>query len=317
MSQLSSAPGLRALGAIFVLSIAFAAHSADTLAVRMNGEWLDWWSTDHAPAQWNAPLPLLASAVQWHPGSRGIEWGEAELSSSGEGWRTRLIVVRIDPREQRFVLQLAQGATFTPSWTLDLAGDTTAVAVNAEAFKHAQPWGWLVDRGFELAPPGVGPLSMAILMDSSGGARLVPADSINAARRAGGIAYAFQAYPTLLDGNGVIPKPIFRSGLGVNLKHRDSRVALGELRDGHLLIVMTRFDALGDVASSVPLGFTLREMAALMGALGCKRAVSLDGGISSQLQALEADGNLREWPGWRRVPLGLLVLARPIAAGSR
>lgn len=314
---MASTPGARALTALLVATIAVAAHSADTLSVRVNGEWLDWWNADRAPSQWSAPLPLLASAVQWHPGSRGVEWGEAQLSSSGEGWRTRLIVVRIDPREQRFALQLAQGTTFVPSWTIDLAGDTTAVAVNAEEFKHAQPWGWLVDHGSELAPPGVGPLSMAFLMDSSGGARLVPVDSIASARKAGGIAYAFQAYPTLLDGDGVIPKPIFQSGLGVNLKHRDSRVALGELRDGHLLIVMTRFDALGDVASSVPLGFTLREMAALMGALGCKRAVSLDGGISSQLQVREADGNLRKWPGWRRVPLGLLVLTRPLAAGSR
>lgn len=313
----ASMPGMRAAAVLLAATLAFAAYSADRLSVRINGVWVDWWSADHAPAQWSAPLPLLASAVQWHPGSRGIEWGEAELSSSGEGWRTRLIVVKIDPREQRFALQLAQGATFIPSWTIDLAGDTTAVAVNTEEFKHAQPWGWLVDHGTELAPPGVGPLSMAFLMDSSGGARLVPADSIANARAAGGIAYAFQAYPTLLDGDGVVPKPLLTSGLGIDLKHRDSRVAIGELRDGELLIVMTRFDALGRVAASVPLGFTVREMAALMGALGCRRAVSLDGGISSQLQVRDADGTQRKWPGWRRVPLGLLVLTRPLAAGSR
>jgi exopolysaccharide biosynthesis protein len=228
-----------------------------------------------------------------------------------------MIVVRIDPREQRFALQLAQGATFAPSWTIESAGDSTAVAVNTEEFKHDQPWGWLVTAGHELAPPGYGPLSMAVLMDSTGGARLVAADSIAAARAAGGVAYAFQAYPTLLERDGFVPRQLLASGRGVDLKHRDSRVAIGELRDGRLLIVMTRFDALGRVAASVPLGFTIREMAALMGALGCRRAVSLDGGISSQLSVREADGTLRKWPGWRRVPLGLLVSTRPLAASSR
>jgi hypothetical protein len=314
---MADATATRARHALLAASIALAAFSGDTLSVRAGDAWIDWWSADRAPTQWSAPLPALVSAIAWHPGTRGIEWGDVELSSSGEGWRTRMIAVRIDPREQRFALQLAQGATFTPSWTIESAGDSTAVAVNTEEFKHDQPWGWLVNAGRELAPPGVGPLSTAVVMDSTGGVRLVAADSIPFARATGGVAYAFQAYPTLLENDGAVPRQLLASGRGVDLKHRDSRVAIGELRDGRLLIVMTRFDALGQVAASVPLGFTIREMSALMGALGCRRAVSLDGGISSQLSVREADGNLRKWPGWRRVPLGLLVSTRPLAASSR
>jgi hypothetical protein len=47
-----------------------------------------------------------------------------------------------------------------------------------------------------------------------------------------------------------------------------------------------------------------------MGALGCARAVMLDGGISAQLQLRDSTGAVQRWPGWRRVPLGLLVYPR-------
>jgi hypothetical protein len=51
-------------------------------------------------------------------------------------------------------------------------------------------------------------------------------------------------------------------------------------------------------------------MAAFMGALGCARAVMLDGGISAQMQLRDSAGVLQRWAGWRRVPMGMLVLPR-------
>lgn len=286
----------------------------DTLAVRVDGAWREWWSADRAPERWTAPEPTLSAAVRWHAAAPGIEWGDAELSAPGEGWRTRLVVVRIEPSRERFALQLAQGHDFSPAWTVDSAGDSALVAVNAGQFTRMLPWGWLVQNGQELSPPGVGPLSMAVVFDSSGAVRLVPADSMPAARAAGGIANAFQSYPTLLTGDGTVPAPLLADGRGVDVGHRDSRVAIGEMRDGRLLIAMTRFNALGDAAAAVPFGLTVPEMAALMGALGCRSAVSLDGGISGQLVVREPGGGSRKWTGWRRVPLGLLVLPRAMAA---
>jgi hypothetical protein len=44
-----------------------------------------------------------------------------------------------------------------------------------------------------------------------------------------------------------------------------------------------------------------------MGALGCRRAMLLDGGISSQLRLSAAGGGARIWRGIRQVPLGLLA----------
>lgn len=295
----------------------FAQHLAagDALAVRVNGAWREWWRSDRAPVRWTELSPVLASAIHWRSASPGIEWGEAELSASGEGWRTKLVVVRIDPARHRFSLQLGQGMNLAPNWAVDSAGDSALVAVNAGQFARMLPWGWLVTAGRELAPPGFGPLSMAVVFDSSGAVRFVDADSIASARARGHVANAFQSYPTLLAGDGDVPVLLRgESSSLIDLAHRDSRVGIGEMRDGRILIAITRFNALGDAAAKIPFGLTVPEMAALMGALGCRRAVSLDGGISGQLALREAGGTVRKWTAWRYVPLGLLVL--PGAAAS-
>jgi exopolysaccharide biosynthesis protein len=48
-------------------------------------------------------------------------------------------------------------------------------------------------------------------------------------------------------------------------------------------------------------------MAALMKSLGCRRAMMLDGGLSSQL-AVRGRTGLSQWKNWRAVPLGLIAL---------
>lgn len=291
----------------------------DALSVRVNGAWHEWWRADRAPERWTQPSPVLSSAIHWRRASPGIDWGEAELSASGEGWRTKLVVVRIDPAWHRFALQLGQGMNFAPNWAVDSAGDSALVAVNAGQFGRMLPWGWLITAGRELAPPGFGPLSMAVVFDSSGAVRFVDADSIAGVRARGHIANTFQSYPTLLAGDGDVPR-LLRDEASppvIDLGHRDSRVAIGEMRDGRIVIAITRFNALGDAAAKVPFGLTVPEMGALMGGLGCRRAVSLDGGISGQLAVREAGGTVRRWTGWRYVPLGLVVLPRPTASAGR
>jgi exopolysaccharide biosynthesis protein len=93
----------------------------------------------------------------------------------------------------------------------------------------------------------------------------------------------------------------------VNLEHRDARLALGTLGDGRVLIALTRFDALGGSFGRIPFGLTTPEMAAVMGALGCREALALDGGISAQLLLRQKDGVVRTWPAIRSVPLGLIA----------
>jgi exopolysaccharide biosynthesis protein len=108
----------------------------------------------------------------------------------------------------------------------------------------------------------------------------------------------------------MVPEPLRSNGNGVDLKHLDSRLAIGQLRDGQLLLALTRYDIGGGMLRPVPIGPTTPEMAAIMGALGCSNAVALDGGISSQLLLRDAKGSTKIWSAYRWVPLGLVATPR-------
>ena len=244
------------------------------------------------------------------------------LRGDGEAWRTRAIIVRIQPSQVRFALDTVfnhrrdrNGAIMRSArWTLDAARTRSLLAVNAGQFDvtilGTLPWGWVVLQGHEWRPPGIGPLSTAVVFDSSGAVRLLPPSALTDDERLHGVAHAFQSFPTLLEADGVVPAMLHAGGRGVDLTHRDARLAIGLQRDGAVLLVVTRFDVFGPTLGAVPFGLTTPEMAALMGALGAAQAVMLDGGISAQLQLRDARGALQRWPGWRRVPLGLVVLPR-------
>ena len=258
-------------------------------------------SAGTAPRRWR-------SACAWRPGSDGVEWGELQLRGASEAWRTRVVIARIDPR--RIALSLAVAFTAEQDWAVRDAEGGVAVALDAGQFRGSLPWGWVVHRGRELLAPRYAPLAGAVVVDSSGAVRIVPPDAVGTERARGTAREAFQSYPMLLQ-NGAVPAPLLEPGRGVDLGHRDSRLALGTLHDGRVVIALTRFDALGGVLGGIPFGLTSPEMAAVMGALGCREALLLDGGISGQLLLRDVDGAARVWPGIRRVPLGLV--GRPIS----
>jgi hypothetical protein len=277
-----------------------------SLAVWTGSRWEEWWRWERAPAAWEAPLPALAGRVGWRRAAAGVEWGELRISGPGVTRRIRVVVVRLDPARVRFRLEtaFAEGRG-RGSWTVDQAPEGALAAINAGQFAGAEPWGWLVVDGREYRRPGTGPLSVAIAFDTAGAVRWIPPDSIRDVRGRPVVAAAFQSYPRLLD-RGAIPEAIRREGLGVDLRHRDARAAFGQARDGRVLLAITRFDGAGGVLDFVPFGLTVPEMAAVMGGLGARDAVMLDGGISSQL--LVRDGRrMRKWRGLREVPVGLVV----------
>jgi len=195
-------------------------------------------------------------------------------------------------------------------WTVDSAPATALAAFNAGQFSGIAPWGWTVMDGVELRPPGSGPLSQAVAVDSAGGVRFLPPDSIAAVRAAGGIELAFQSYPALLVGEGEVPAALTTPGSGVGITHRDARLAICHLADDRLLVLLTRFDGLGEAGGPIPFGLTLAETARLLRDEGCRRAVALDGGISAQLAVRAPAGDWQAWRGWRKVPLGVLVEGR-------
>jgi hypothetical protein len=284
-----------------------------SLAVSAAGEWHPWWRSDSAPARWPGPLDVVAGAVEWRSAAAGVEWGELRLSGSGEAWRVRVILVRLDPRLVRFQLDSGfENGLLRAAWTIDKVPEEALVAFNAGQFAGSMPWGWVVLGGREFLPPGRGPLSTAITIDTAGVPHWSPPDSIPSLRRTRGVVAAFQSYPTLLEGDGEVPLALRPDShvAGVSLDHGDSRLAIGALRDGRVLVALTRFDGLNGALDAIPLGLTTPQTAALMGALGCSRAVMLDGGISSQLLVRDSVGSVQRWPGIRRVPLGLVVVGR-------
>jgi exopolysaccharide biosynthesis protein len=272
--------------------------------------WREWWRAEAAPEAWPGELPALAGRVRWRAAGPGVDWAELELRGEGEARRLRVVLARLDPARVRLRLDTAFAADRRADWTIARAPAKALLAVNAGQFVQTLPWGWVVLDGREVLSPGKGALSSAVVVDSSGAVRLVPAGALDAPGRGRGVAWAFQSYPTLLDGGGRIPAALRDAGAGVDLEHRDARVAVGLLRDGRLLVALTRFDLLGETFGAVPFGLTTPETAALMGALGCTSAVMLDGGISSQLLVRSADGTTRRWRGLRRVPLALVALPR-------
>lgn len=284
----------------------YAQLPESALSVRGEGGSLVWWRADHAPARWTADRPEVVRALRWRELHRGIETARLDLSGDAVAWRISVVLARLDPAELRVELQTAPRHDELPAWTIaDAPG--AVLAVNAGQFQGAAPWGWLVHEGRELQPPGRGPLSSVLVVRRSGAIELLDPSEIAAARTAGDVLEAFQSYPSILIGDGEVPAPLRSPARGVDLAHRDSRVAICTLRDGRLLLALTRFMAPESPLARLPFGPTAPEMAAIMGALGCRRAVLLDGGLSGQMALRESGGRLLRWPGLRAVPLGLVA----------
>ena len=100
----------------------------------------------------------------------------------------------------------------------------------------------------------------------------------------------------------------------MDVAHRDARLALGTTADGTVVVALTRFAALGDRLGVLPFGLTTPEMAAVMGLLGARDAVLLDGGILAQLLVRGEGGRTMRWRGLRLVPLALV--AYPARGGN-
>lgn len=246
-----------------------------------------------------------APFVTWHLASRGVEAGELTLQPDRIPWRTHVIVSRVDPARTRLEIRTARRDDGRGAWSIDSAPAGAVLATNAGQFSTYSPWGWIVHHGSEMQAPGTGPLSAAFVVDGDERVSLVPAESLAAVRARGHVLEAVQSYPVLLDGDGALPAALTSPDHGVDLEHRDSRLAIGIDDAGRVVLALTRFDAF----DGVPLGPTVPEMAALMRELGCRRAMLLDGGISSQL-LLRDGAKIRTWRGFRRVPVALVVFPR-------
>lgn len=252
-------------------------------------------------------LAALTLATPWEPVAPGVWVREMPMAETGPLSVVRVITVRVDPARVSFGIDTATLDDGTRAgWSVARTPLRALLAVNAGQFRGADAWGWLVHNGDELNAPGKGTLAMAFVVDSSGTPSLLTPAEVAAVR--GRTRLAIQSYPMLLTGAAEIPWELQAPGRGVDLDHRDSRLAVCLLGDGSLVFALTRFSALGvRGAETLPWGPTVVEMAAFMRELGCRRAMMLDGGISSQMALRYPDGTLHQWTNWRKVPVGLVV----------
>lgn len=262
------------------------------------------------------PGLVVSAAALWHAVHPGVWVHEGPMASQGALAPVHVIAVRIDPAEVELRLDASPREAGRAGWSIDRLLPPGLLAFNAGQFSGVRPWGWLVLNGREIQPPGNGSTAMALTVGHAGHVALLDTGEIGAAR--GTVRFAFQSYPALIRAGGKVPWELQAAGRGVDLTHRDSRLALGMLSDGQVVVAITRFTALGAAGETLPWGPTVGEMAAFMRSIGCVRAVLLDGGISSQLALRTAGGSLRRWTNWRTVPLGLLVTPRdkPAAAAA-
>jgi exopolysaccharide biosynthesis protein len=158
--------------------------------------------------------------------------------------------------------------------------------------------------GSERRDPGYGPLSAGIVFDRDGKLRWIPFGQLADAVNDRAIRFAFQSYPLLLFKGRV---PALATGSALDQTHRDARLILAQDAAGHLLILLTRFAGFGGMVARIPIGLTVPESIALIGALGAQHAVMLDGGISAQMLLRDRNGSARTWKGLRDVPLALVA----------
>src|SRR5687767_10127354 len=139
---------------------------------------------------------LVASAVVWQPVRPGVWYRESPMATKGSLASVRVVAVRIDPRVARFSLHSATRDDGTRGrWTVDSIGDAGVLAFNAGQFRVSGAWGWIVQDGVEVQPPGSGSVVMSFVVDSTGVVSLLEQGEVDAKRRH--VRVAFQSYPAL------------------------------------------------------------------------------------------------------------------------
>lgn len=234
-----------------------------------------------------------------------VQWTEWPVQLATTGVKVRVMIVKVPPKRLQFALAVHRVGNLMAPWSIAHAPADAAVAINAGQFTDSGPWGWVVHRTRELQPPGTGALAGAFVVDTSGHAHLLTAGEIGQWRTPLRAVEAVQSYPMLLDDNGRPPNALCNAASGLDLSHRDTRLAVGMTAGGEVLFVLSQFEIPGGIATRIPIGPTTPEMAEIMRRLGAVRALMLDGGLSAQMLVRSATDSAK-WPGLRDVPLALI-----------
>jgi exopolysaccharide biosynthesis protein len=285
---------------VAALALALQAQTPPLLELRVRDAWQPWRAG--APGSAAAKEGALAAALVWRDSAAGLRSGDFEVRTPG-GLRNSIALIELDPGRFRFALGLSapDARRSAADWiaedtALVLAANTGLFRANGttqglamlDGVRHSALAGWLD----------------AVVVLERGGLRFT---DIEGARALPTGASAFQTLPWLVREGRVVFGWTY--GLRLSRTHRDRRIVLCRGDDGLVRLLLSNFEVFGATAGRVPIGLTIPEQAALAAGAGCRDAVALDGGISSQI-VFRAGGRVVKWPGWRRVPLMLLVHRR-------
>ncbi len=274
-------------------------QTAPGLEVRVGGQWRAW--PAFGPGAEAARAAVLAAGLVWRDSVPGLRIGAFDVRTADRLLRNSVALVEIDPVRWRFALAAA------PAWQRRsaeewLRADTAlALAVNTGLFReNGRPIGLVQMDGVRRNVP-VAWLD-ALVMLEDGVPRVLP---LHAETAPG--ASAFQTLPWLVrDGRVALG---VTSGVRLSRTHRDRRITLCLGDDGLVRLLLSNFEVFGATVGRVPVGLTIPEQAALAAGAGCRDAVALDGGISAQIAA-RVSGRLVRMPGWRKVPLMMVLRQR-------
>jgi len=255
-----------------------------------------------APGAPAAPDPLLVRAIRWEDERAGLRVGSFEVRASGGMLVNSVAVVEIDPARYRFTLAAAPGfsARAADAW---MADTSVTAAVNTGLFgRDGSPQGLVLLDGAR-AGRRADWLDAAVTIED-GRLRLADPPALDSLD---GRASGFQVLPWLVRAGRVALG--VSSGLRLSRTHRDRRLTLCMGGDGLVRLLLSNFEVFGESAGTIPVGLTIPEQATIAAALGCADAVALDGGISAQL-VVRFPHRVRRMPGWREVPLMMLIRPR-------
>lgn len=283
---------------MFLLVVAALAQ-APSLEVRIAGTWMPW--PAYSAGDSALPAAVLGPAITWTDSADWLRAGSFEMRAGGS-LRNSVAVLDIDTSLVTFTLGLTPpAARRTAAEWLD-ADSTLLLTANTGLFReNGTPQGLVLING-RRASALAGWLDVVVSL-AGGTVRATDLDG----GRAISTGYAFQTLPWLVrDGRVALG---VTSGLRLSRTHRDRRITLCFREGGGIRLLLSNFEVFGASAGRIPIGLTIPEQAVLAAGAGCRDAIALDGGISAQI-AYRANGRVTRMPGWRKVPLMLLVRRR-------
>ncbi len=238
---------------------------------------------------WPSHEAFLHMAVEFQLIAPGLQYGTLALAREGTENTFDVALLKIDPTQAhlRVLSEASDGFRHTTVRQLLQENGATA-AINASLFDtEGQPLGLIIQNGEEYHPAN-GYAGYFVVKHGA------PALYINSeGMSTQGVQEAIQGYPTLMQNYRIFDY----AKDGEHARDIERRSAIAVQPDGSILLLAT--DVLLD-------GLSFYELSTILGALGARDALALDGGRSTQL-VIQTPSFRTSISGYDNVPVAIGV----------